>query len=171
MTKIMLVTGGRDRGGDLGRLGKLTPKSARDIEWAVDRSTRLLTFENGVADWEAAASVESKAAVVVSRYSPEVYGLDASPPHIVNTLVRLRRAEVDAGLRHVRFHPIDRSDDVLLIYEEGLVCIMRCRHVLWHQTHGRYDLKFVSTDDSAAHFEDQDGTSVIFSLSDGRRVA
>lgn len=158
-----------DRVGHLGRLGTLHELTASELEWSSNRHRDVLRFANGISDWQCVAAPKFKSAVIATRYSPEVYVLDGAAPPVAQRMMELTRADVDAGLRWLQFHPV-RDEDVLLIYELGIVMIKRCRFAQWDHFHGRLDFALVSVDEIAVRYEDEDGHAVAFSTLDGRQM-
>jgi hypothetical protein len=153
---------------ELGSLGQLVRVSPSQLRWRLGRFTELLNFSHGSAYSKAAICHASRVAIVASHYSPEVYQLDSWSPPRAALVLELPRQSDEAGLR--RLYLVPSEEDLLIIYELGLVYMTRCRHVRWHQVHGHFEWAFAAVSEGAVHFEDQDDQVIKFRTADGHRL-
>jgi len=106
--------------------------------------------------------------LMAAEYGDQLFRFDCDRLTLESVDTFSRSREDDTGFMFVRF--IEANDRILVIYEQGLICLNNAGARQWHVAHGKYGFQFERIEDGKIWYADQDGNTWAYCLEDGIEV-
>lgn len=107
----------------------------------------------------------SSCVLLAARFGDHLYRFDCERLNLEAVEPFSRTSEDDYAFMFIRF--VEAEDRVLVIYENGLICLNKAGACVWHVAHGKYGYRFERVEDDKIWYADSDGETWAYRLEDG----
>ena len=95
----------------------------------------------------------------------KLYRFDFRTLTLEDVVELARSAEDDHAFMFIRF--LDAMERILVIYENGVICLKQDGSLVWHAAHGKYGNELERVDDLGVWYSDAEGNSWAYRWEDG----
>ena len=103
--------------------------------------------------------------LLAAQFGDRLYRFDREDLSLQAVESLSRTSEDDYAFMFIRF--VEAEGRVLVIYENGLMCLDEGGTCLWHVAHGKYGYQFERVEDDKIWYADADGDTWAYRLNDG----